>query len=77
MVGACIVIFCLAVLYEGLKVLREYLLKRALVSGSKYQEVTIGTKGLSSVSDPQVKSRYCQSGKIIKLIILGIDANNL
>lgn len=54
MVGACIVIFCLAVLYEGLKVLREYLLKRALVSGSKYQEVTIGTKGLS---DPQVKSR--------------------
>lgn len=53
MVGACIVIFCLAVLYEGLKVLREYLLKRALVSGSKYQEVTIGTKGLS---DPQVKS---------------------
>lgn len=33
MVGACIVIFCLAVLYEGLKVLREYLLKRALVSG--------------------------------------------
>lgn len=74
MVGACIVIFCLAVLYEGLKVLREYLLKRALVSGSKYQEVTIGTKGLS---DPQVKSRYCQSGQITKLIILGIDANNL
>lgn len=56
MVGACIIVFILAVLYEGLKVLREYLLKRALVSGSKYQEVTIGTKGLSSVSDPQVKS---------------------
>lgn len=56
MVGACVIIFILAVLYEGLKVFREYLLKRALVSGSKYQEVTIGTKGLSSVSDPQVKS---------------------
>lgn len=57
MVGACIIIFLLAVLYEGLKVFREYLLKKALVTGSKYQEVTIGANGQSVVPDAQVKSR--------------------
>ncbi|XP_048774058.2 high affinity copper uptake protein 1-like isoform X2 [Ostrea edulis] len=56
MVGACIIIFLLAVLYEGLKVFREYLLKKALVTGSKYQEVTIGANGKSVVPDAQVKS---------------------
>ncbi|XP_061184112.1 high affinity copper uptake protein 1-like isoform X2 [Saccostrea echinata] len=56
MVAACIIIFLLAVLYEGLKVFREYLLKRALVTGSKYQEVTIGTSGQSIVPDAQVKN---------------------
>jgi hypothetical protein len=57
MVGACIVVFLLAILYEGLKVFREYLLKRALMTGSKYQEVTIGANGQSIVADAQVKSR--------------------
>nr|XP_022326025.1 high affinity copper uptake protein 1-like isoform X2 [Crassostrea virginica] len=56
MVGACIIVFFLAVLYEGLKVFREYLLKKALVSGSKYQEVTIGANGQSTVSDARIKS---------------------
>ena len=31
MVGACFAIFFLAMLYEGLKVLREYLLQRSMV----------------------------------------------
>ena len=31
MVGACFAIFFLALLYEGLKVLREYLLQRSMV----------------------------------------------
>ncbi|KAK3087464.1 hypothetical protein FSP39_006259 [Pinctada imbricata] len=44
MVGACVAIFFLAVLYEGLKVMREQLLKSAFSSSMKYREVTISSQ---------------------------------
>ncbi|XP_062586104.1 high affinity copper uptake protein 1-like isoform X2 [Saccostrea cucullata] len=58
MVAACIIVFLLAVLYEGLKVFREYLLKKALITGSKYQEVTIGANGQSIVAETNIKNSH-------------------
>ena len=42
MVGACFAIFAVAILYEGLKVLREYLLQRAMVNRYAVQEYNNG-----------------------------------
>lgn len=36
LVGACVAIFALAIVYEGLKVFREMLLQKAMISGNKY-----------------------------------------
>lgn len=36
LVGACIAVFALAILYEGLKVFREVLLQKAMLTGNKY-----------------------------------------
>ncbi|XP_069119644.1 high affinity copper uptake protein 1-like isoform X2 [Argopecten irradians] len=46
MVGACVAIFFLAVLYEGLKVLREHLLRKSLTV-NKYSSVTATGNGFS------------------------------
>ena len=43
MVGACFAIFALAILYEGLKVLREYLLQKAMVSRYAVQDYNNGS----------------------------------
>ncbi|XP_060074714.1 high affinity copper uptake protein 1-like isoform X2 [Ylistrum balloti] len=52
--GACVAIFFLAVLYEGLKVLREHLLRKSLTT-NRYSSVTATGNGFSqdtSVIDP-------------------------
>ncbi|XP_045200561.1 high affinity copper uptake protein 1-like isoform X6 [Mercenaria mercenaria] len=36
LVGACVAIFALAIIYEGLKVFREMLLQKAMLTGNKY-----------------------------------------
>ncbi|KAL4219523.1 hypothetical protein ACF0H5_022101 [Mactra antiquata] len=36
MVGACIAVFALAVIYEGLKVLREMLLQKSMITANRY-----------------------------------------
>jgi hypothetical protein len=55
MVGACIAIFFLAISYEGLKVFREYLLRKVLMPNYN-GEVTISKYSRSQdtmVIDPQ------------------------
>lgn len=56
MVGACIVIFILALIYEGLKVFREHLLRKALTP-NYHSEATISkythTSTDTMVIDPQ------------------------
>ena len=55
MVGACIAIFFLAIFYEGLKVFREYLLRKVLMPNYN-REVTISKYSQSQdtmVIDPQ------------------------
>ena len=55
MVGACVAIFILALLYEGLKVFREHLLRQSLTPNYNNQ-VTISKYSQSQdtmVIDPQ------------------------
>lgn len=43
LVGACIAVFVLAMLYEGLKVVREMLLQKSMLQNSKYAVSSNGT----------------------------------
>lgn len=50
MVGACVAIFFLAIIYEGLKVLREYLLQRAMVAGMAGRQYSVSNGASTSSS---------------------------
>ena len=63
---SCIAVFCMATLYEGLKVLREYLIRRSL-SRVRYDSVAVPTTENStseSVHYKSVRSVYigCKMG---------------
>lgn len=47
MFGSCVAVFIMAALYEGLKVLREILLRKSMVS-VRYNTVPVGTRGENS-----------------------------
>ncbi|CAG2206228.1 CTR1 [Mytilus edulis] len=73
MVGACIVIFILALIYEGLKVFREHLLRKALTP-NYHSEATISkythTSTDTMVIDPQSAK---SNGQTVEKLADGIE----
>ena len=70
MLFSCIAVFCMATLYEGLKVLREYLIRRAHVS-SQYSVAVPTTENSTS---PVVQYK---SVRLVKLSVVNKSAGKI
>ncbi|KAH9514584.1 hypothetical protein Btru_025717 [Bulinus truncatus] len=73
MVGACFVIFFVAVLYEGLKYLREVLLQRSLAPSSSYVETKLpsgsSTENMVMHVNTSVMNRMLSSSHFIQTFL--------
>jgi len=73
MFGSCVAVFILASLYEGLKVLREILLRRSMVS-VRYNTVPVGNRGengntLITETHKSVGARMCSLGHSLQAVL--------
>lgn len=55
MLGSCVAVFVMAALYEGLKVLREYLLRRSQCNVNYTPTPTTENGGLQEIQHKTVK----------------------
>jgi Ctr copper transporter family len=60
MFGSCLVMFTVAALYEGLKVLREWLLKRSLVRRGKR-----GSVAVPNSEEPVATTRFVATHSLV------------
>ena len=69
MLGSCIAIFMLATLYEGLKVIREYLLRQSNVM-VRYNTMPIPANDDMTVMETHKSVGYVDSGTLFVLIVV-------